>query len=164
MAALTFDNYVNSLRAYVKDSALKNILLKYAEENTDDEMGMYVQMALGFVNSIPPPVIEYSYGTFPIPSLLVHQAAIECLISNGIVSARNELTYNNGGITVKIHDSERYVKFIQILVRMTDLEIANFTKLKISININSGWGGVYSPYARLHGAGTSLQANSLLSG
>lgn len=162
--ALTFDNYVNSLRAYIKDSELKNILLKYAEENTDLDLEMYVQMAMGFLNSIPPPVIEYDYGTFPIPSLLVHQAAIECLISNGICHARNELSYNNGGITMKVYDSERYLKFIQILGRMADLEISNFGKLKVSINLNQAWGGVYSPYAYMGGRRATLQPNSILSG
>jgi len=164
MAALTYENYVSSLRSYIKDSELKNILLKYVEENTDEELGIYIQMAMGFLASIPPPVIEFTYATFPIPSLLLHQAAIECMISNGILSARNELTYNNGGITVKIHDSSRYLQFIQILIRMTDLEIRNLTNVKISINLNSAFGGVYSPYASLHGAAATLQPNSLLSG
>ena len=162
--ALTFDNYVASLRAYIKDSALKNILLKYTEENTTEELEMYVQMAMGFLNSIPPPVFEYDYGTFPIPSLLVHQSAIECLISNGVLHARNELPYNNGGITVKIWDSNRYIKFIQILTRMADMEIKNFTNLKKSINLNNCWGGVYSPYAYIGGRQSTLQPNSILAG
>jgi len=160
--ALTYENYVNSLRNYIKDSELKNILLKYTKENTDDELGMYVQMAMGFVASIPPPVINFTYGTFPIPSLLVHQAAIECMISNGILAARNELTYNNGGITVKIHDSQRYLQFIQILMRMTDFEIQNLTKMKIAINLDSAFGGVYSPYSYLHGRQSTLVPNSIL--
>lgn len=164
MAALTFENYVNSLRNYIKDSELKNILLKYTKENTDDELGMYIQMAMSFLASIPPPVISWDYGTFPIPSLLLHQAAIEAMISNGILHARNELTYNNGGITVKIYDSQRYLQFIQILMRMTDLEIKNLTNIKVSINLNNAFGGVYSPYAYLHGTQATLQPNSLLAG
>lgn len=162
--ALTYENYVSSLRNYIKDSELKNILLKYTKENTDDELGMYIQMAMGFLASIPPPVIEFTYATFPIPSLILHQAAIECMISNGILSARNELTYNNGGITVKVYDGQRYLNFIQILMRMTDLEIKNLTNVKVSINLNSAFGGVYSPYATLHGTQATLQPNSLLSG
>lgn len=161
---MTLTDYVNSLRSFIKDSDLKNILLEYREENTDSELEMYVQMAIGFLNSIPPPVAEYGYETFPVPSLLLHQAALECLISNGILHARNELAYNNGGLTVKIHDSERYLKYIQVLMRMTDIEISNFTNLKKSANLNACWGGVYSPYARMHGAGATLQPNSILAG
>ena len=162
--ALTEADYVTALKNFIKDHEIKNILLKYQVENTTEELTMYVQMAIGFLNSIPPPIYAYDYGTFPIPSLIIHQAALECLISNGICHARNELSYNNGGITVKIHDSERYLKYIQVLARMTDLEISNFTKMKISLNLNSAWGGVYSPYARLHGQGRTLQPNSLLAG
>jgi len=162
--ALTEANYVSSLRSYIKDLEAKNILLRYTKENTDDELTIYVQMAMSFLGSVPPFVIAFDYGTFPIPSLLVHQAAIECMISNGILSARNELTYNNGGITVKIHDSQRYLNFIQLLLRMTDLEIQNFTKLKISINLESSFGGVYSPYSYLHGRPATLNPNSILDG
>ncbi len=162
--ALTLENYRNSLRAYIKDSELKNILLRYVKENTDDELDMYVSMAIGFLNSIPPPIIEFTYATFPIPSLLVHQAAIECLISNGILHARNELTYNNGGITVKIWDSERYLKFIQILTKSADMEMQMLTKIKISANLNAAFGGSHSPYAWLHGSASTLNPNSILSG
>ena len=162
--ALSYDDYVTSLRSFIKDSALKNILLRFTEENTDDEIGMYVEMALGFLRSIPPPIIDFTYATFPIPSLLIHQAAIEAMISNGILAARNELTYNNGGITVKIHDSERYMKFINTLIRMTDLEIRNLTNIKVAINLENAFGGSYSPYAWLHGRAATLRPNSLLDG
>jgi len=162
--ALTEDNYVSSLRNYIKDSDIKNILLRYEKENVDAELQMYVQMAMSFLASIPPYVINFDYGTFPIPSLLVHQAAIECMISNGILHARNELTYNNGGITVKVFDSQRYLHFIQVLMRLADFEIQNLTKLKISINLDSGFGGVYSPYSYLHSRSQILNPNSILEG
>ena len=106
-----------------------NRLLKFTQENVDDELDLYINMALGFLNSIPPPVTTFTYATFPIPQLLLHQAAIECLISNGIVAARNDLTYNNGGVTVKISDGDRYLKHLQILyqhkwrIRRSELSI-----------------------------------------
>jgi len=162
--ALTYENYVNSLRSYIKDSELKNILLKYAKENTDEELGMYIQMAMSFLRSIPPFVIDFDYANFPFPSLIVHQAAIECMISNGILHARNELTYNNGGITLKVFDSQRYINFINALLRLTDFEIQNFTKLKIAININGSFGGIYSPYSYLHSRQQILNPNSILDG
>ncbi|HUS89918.1 MAG TPA: hypothetical protein VMW91_11270, partial [Desulfosporosinus sp.] len=143
---------------------LKNIILKYTQENTDAELGMYIQMAMSFLESIPPYIIAFDYGSFPIPSLLIHQAAIECMISNGIMHARNELTYNNGGLTVKIFDGQRYLNFINALLRLTDFEIRNLTNLKISVNLNGAFGGVYSPYASLHGSSQTLNPNSILSG
>jgi len=149
MAASTLQTYREALRAFIKDHSEKNRLLKFVIENTDDELDLYVNMALGFLNSIPPLIGNFTYGTFPMPSLLIRQATIECLISNGILNSRNELTYNNGGITLKVADGSRYLQHLQVLLNMTDREIANFTKVKVAINIENGYGGVHSPYAYL---------------
>jgi len=162
--ALTQENYRNSLRAYIKDEQEKNRLLEFQRENTDDDLDLYLNMALGFLNGIPPLIGNYSWGDFPIPSLLLHQATIECLISNGICNARNELTYNNGGITVKIPDGDKYLKHIQNLIRMTDLELSSYKTIKVALNINAGFGGSHSPYAWLHGRAQTLQPNSILNG
>ena len=162
--ALTEADYIDAVDRFIKDHGPLNRLLKFEEENTPDELGLYVNMALGFLNGIPPLLEPYSYGTFPIPSLLIHQATIECLISNSIVAARNDLTYNNGGVTVKIQDGDRYLKLLQILYRTTDMEISSYKQLKIALNINGGWGGVPSPYSSLHGRYATLQPNTILSG
>jgi hypothetical protein len=109
-------------------------------------------------------VFSFDFSTFPNPSLLIHQSTIELLISNGIVNARNDLTYNNGGVTAKIQDANRYLNLLQVLYRSTDAEIRNFTQLKIAANIMGGFGGVYSPYATLHGRQITLNPNSILTG
>ena len=162
--ALTEENYRNSLRAYIKDTAELNRLLKFTEENTDCELDLYINMAFGFLNSTPPLIDPFDFGSFPIPSLLLHQATIEALISNGVFAARNELAVNNGGITVKISDGDRYLRFYQILTRLTDNEISNLKSIKIALNIQNGWGGVYSPHGYLHGRGQTINPNALLSG
>jgi hypothetical protein len=164
MAALTLENYRNSLRAYIKDQSEKNRLLKFVEENTDDELDLYINMSLGFLNAIPPLIGNFDYGTFPIPSLLIRQGVIECLISNGICYSRNDLTYNNGGITVRVSDGDRYLRHLQILTTAADREITALGKIKIALNIEGGFGGVYSPYAWMHGRAATLQPNSILSG
>ena len=163
MAALTLSDYRTSLRAFIKDHALKNRLLAFIEENDDDELDLYLNMSLGFLNSIPPIIGSFTFATFPIPALIIHQATIECLISNGILGSRNELTYNNGGITVKVSDGDRYLRHLQWLTRLTDQEIKSLLSIKIALNIDGGFGGVFSPYAYLHGSGATLQPNSILS-
>lgn len=161
--AESLSTYRTSLRAFIKDAALKNRLLNFAEENTDSELDLYLNLALSFINVIPPLIGNYSFATFPIPALLVHQATIECLISNGIVNARNDLTYNNGGVTVKVSDGQKYLSHIQWLYRLTDREISAFRQIKIALNIEGGYGGVYSPYAWLNGNAATLQPNTILS-
>ena len=161
--ALDLETYRNSLRAFIKDQSTKNRLLNFAQENTDDELDLYLNMSLGFLNVIPPYVGSYSFATFPIPLLLIHQATIECLISNGILNSRNDLTYNNGGITVRISDGDKYLKHLQWLTRIADQAINSLIKIKIALNIEGGFGGVNSPYAYLHGSAATLQPNSILS-
>jgi len=149
--ALTLDDYRTALRNFIKDHDVLNRLIEFKQENTDDELDLYINMALGFLNSIPPIITPFTIGTFPIPALVIHQATIECLISNGIVMARNDLTFNNGGISVKISDGTRYLQHLQVLYNAADREIQSFKQIKVAININSGWGGVYSPYSYLGG-------------
>ena len=160
---MTQAEYLVAFRAFLKDEALKNRLLKFTEESTDDELDLYLNMALGWLSIIPPPLGMYTFETFPNPALLIHQATIECLISNSILQARNDLTYNNGGITIKVDDGERYLRLIQLLINRTDRMIEWYIKLKVSLNIENAFGGVFSPYAYLHGTAATLQPNSILS-
>jgi hypothetical protein len=165
MAAPTQAEYLSALRNFLKDIKDLNRLLKFELENADEPfLNLYLNMAFGFLNAIPPYIGPFTWGTFPIPNLLIHQATIECLISNSIVQARNELAYNNGGITVKIADGNRYMNLLQILYRATDMEISTLKQIKIAINIQNGYGGVSSPYSYLHGRSAVLNPNSILSG
>lgn len=160
---MTLAEYRTALRAFIKDHANKNRLLNFIEESSDSELDLYINMSLGFLNSIPPFIGSYSLANFPIPQLIIHQATIECLISNGILNSRNDLTYNNGGITVRLSDGDKYLKHLQWLTRIADQAISNLIKIKIALNIESGYGGVHSPYGYLHGTAATLQPNSILS-
>ena len=162
--AADLKEYRDVLRAFIKDNADLNRLLKFKQENEDSLLELYVNLALGFLNSIPPFIGPFTFANFPIPNLIIHQATIECLISNSIVQARNELTYNNGGITIKIADGSRYLNLLQMLYRATDSEISALKNIKIAINIQNAYGGVSSPYSYLHGRSAVLNPNSILAG
>jgi len=159
--ALNITQYKTIFRKFLKDHELLNRLLNFEEENLDDYLEIYLEMALGFLNSVPPYLNPYTYGDFPVPALLIHQATIEALISNSVLSARNDLTYNNGGITVKVQDGQRYAHLLGLLMQKTDMEIKQFQQLRISININGGWGYSPSPYINLAG-NMNLTPNSIL--
>lgn len=141
--------YREGLRKFIKDHEFMNRLLHFTEENTDEELDMYLNLAGSFLATVPPFINRPDPFTdgFPFYSLIIHQACIEALISNSIVQARNELTYNNGGITVKVDDGNRYLSLLQGLWKMADREIDNYQKWLQQININNGYGGVSSPYA-----------------
>jgi len=158
---MTLVEYNTALRNFIKDKELLNRLLKFVIENEEEDLDLYINMALGFLQYIPPFLGNPTIEEFPMPALLIHQATIECLISNSIVQARNDLTYNNGGVTAKVSDGERYLRLLQQLYRMADLEIAAYKQLKIAQNIAAGYGGVYSPYSTIHGTQQSLLPNSI---
>lgn len=142
--------YVEKLRQYIKDHDFMNRLLKFNEENTDSDLELYLDLAMAYLNSIPPAISIYGYQNFPIPQLVVLEAAIQALISNGIVNSRNELEYNNGGITVKIPNGDKYLRHIQVLRQQIDRFTYNYKQIKIAQNISRGFGGTSSPYAFLH--------------
>jgi len=148
MAVPTKNDYIESLRKFVKDLVAKNILLKFQVENEDDFLGLFLDMALSGLNSMPPPVASFAYANFPFCATLLHKAALECLISNDIVKSRNDLTYSDGGITV--NDGPKYQYIIQVLQRIVDKEEDYWRQYLINLNIQMGWGGVSSPYANLH--------------
>lgn len=145
---MTLIEYRSGLRVFLRDHADLNRLLKFEEENRDDSLDLYLNMAVGTLNALPPPVGNYGVDGFPIPGLLIHQAAIECLISNGILGARNELTYNNGGISVKIEGRDSYLPAINELRSLVAREVESFIKHKIGINVQGAWGGSFSPYLK----------------
>lgn len=161
---MDINQYRESLRGFIKDDEGLNRLLGFKEESDDTFLDMYLNMSLGFLNFIPPILEYFNYSNFPIPSLLIHQAAIEALISNNIVNARNDLIYNNGGVTIKVADAGKYLNTIQLLYRSTDMEIRMYKDAKVAANIMGCFGGVMSPYAYLSGRSITLNTNSLLSG
>ena len=148
----TTQEYVEALRAFIKDHDYLNRLLNFKEENNDDELKLYLNMANSFLETMPPFIVRPDplNPNFPFFSLVIHQATIEALISNSIVQARNDLTYNNGGITVKVDDGNRYLNLLQGLYRMADRELENYRKWLVALNISGGYGGVGSPYRFLH--------------
>jgi hypothetical protein len=162
--ALDLAAYRTSFRNFIKDYDFLNRLLEFKQENDDNTLDLYLNMSLGFLNSIPPYLGPFTWENFPIPNLIIHQATIECLISNTVVQSRNDLTYNNGGITVKVADGSRYLGALNALYRAAELEMNSLKGIKIAINIQSGWGGISSPYSYLHGRSAVLNPNSILSG
>lgn len=139
------------LRAYLIDFDTVNLLWEFEEESGDTQLDMYIFMALGSLNATPPPIKIFDVTEFPHPALLIHSAALECLRSNSIFQARNDIQYNNSGISVKMHDGQRYNTQLQFLSNLVSQEMEQFLKLKISLNCSAGWGGSWSPYATLNG-------------
>ena len=148
---MTQTQYKNGLRLFLNDFSNKNRIIKFEQENTDDALDLYLEMALGALVNIPPAVVQWGFDDFPIPALLIHQSAIECLMSNTILQSRNEIQYNNGGISVKFPDGGRYMNALNPLYRVLEMELKALVGIKVNANIDQSWGGVSSPYVFIAG-------------
>lgn len=155
----TFSQYVENLRAYLKDSGLENILLKYQQENSQEELELYVRLGISQMNMIPPNMVlnydENNIDTCPNASLVIMESTWHALVSNNILQARNDLAYSNGGITVKVEDAQRYLPTIQVLWNNMVSSRNFWAMYKKQINVNSilisgGGSGVCSPYSDLY--------------
>lgn len=81
-------------------------------------------------------------------SILRQGAVLHVLQSKSILSARNILSYgDSGGITVK--DMDVYGRYIALFNAFLTQYRRGAMGLKRSLNINGGYGGVYSEYANI---------------
>ena len=140
-----YQKYVDRLRDFLDDTVAQNDL-EGVEESTDWELYMALEDTWDELNYGFEP-IDVVYNTInEVPwGILRLGAVIQVLISKGIGSARNTLTYNDaGGITVKDKD-----KFGRYTVWFNTL-IADYRRkaqaLKRSKNIDGAYGGVESEY------------------
>lgn len=141
--------YVKRLREYLRDYEELNRLMEFKEESKDINLELCLEMALGEANALVPATDDYLFESHPMPNLIVLGAIPHVLISCTILRARNELTYNNGGITVKIPDSSVYLNVLSMLERMYHTAKESYVNNEKSKNIAKGFGGSSSPYAYL---------------
>ena len=162
MAGFTFPEYVTNLRTFLKDKDFYNILIGNKEESTDDpELELYVKMGINMVNMIPPYGVgglfdETNVQNSPATALIILESTWNALVSNDIMQSRNDLPYNNGGVSIQVEDRHRYIPIINELWKNLLYLRQLYATYKKSINISSilsggagGSSGVPSPYADL---------------
>jgi len=145
--------YVENLRKYLKDFDFLNRLLEFEQESSDLQLELYIQVSLGELNGMAPSNITFSLSEFKNPVLVILNGVIHCLLSCNVSYERNQLTYNNGGITVTVPDGSKYLRQIQYFQQIVATMKEEFRKEKISINAMGFFGGNSSPYAALHDRG-----------
>lgn len=141
--------YVKRLRRFLNDRAELNILEK-VQESTDLELYEALQDALDTINYTFLPSITYSsFSAFPSWLVLQYGATMQVLLSKGILSARNTLTYSDsGGVTVQ--DFDKYGRYINFYNMLANQFQRGFMAIKTTQNAESCYGGVDSEYATLN--------------
>ena len=67
------------------------------------------------------------------------------LTSKGILSARNTITYRDGG-GVTVQDYDRYGRYINYYNILVNKFLRGVTNMKLGANVDAAYGGVSSEY------------------
>ena len=146
--------YVDRMRRYLNDTATLNVL-EEEQESADVLIYEAIQDAMDEINNEFLPVTTYT-TIAEIPwNLLKMGATLQVLISKGILSARNQLTFNDtGGITVSDYDKYgRYVNWFNVLIAKYQRAIISW---KMNSNVENAYGDVPSEYRDI-GSGSGNQ-------
>ena len=134
------------LRLFLHDTPELNRLIR-RKESEEVFLDFAIDMAISDWNATTPLLRPVTIDNFPSLSMLMHGATIQVLISQGIVQARNELSYNAGGSSfVRSNKSNYYMQWAINLQNQYELKKRN---IKIQQNVNRGWGTVSSEYDRV---------------
>jgi len=132
--------FIDLLRKFLRDDATLNVLLK-TEENTNIQLYHALLMALDDINNTYQPITTYAdFSKLPSWNMLAFGATLNILTSEGILSARNTLTYSDsGGVTVQDYDKYgRYINYFNVLINKYVQMVKSW---KESLNISSVYGG-----------------------
>jgi|AntRauTorckE6833_2_1112554.scaffolds.fasta_scaffold00311_22 hypothetical protein len=140
--------YVDRTRSYIQDTAVKNDL-EGIEESTDLEIYYALDDTLGELSYEfgPHDMVFNSFSEVPL-RLLQTGAMLNILVSKGLLSARNTLTYTDqGGVTIQDQDQYgRYTVFYNMVINRYRNAAQSWKRSK---NINGAYGGVHSEYLNL---------------
>ena len=137
--------YVDRLRAYLNDTATQNIL-EATQESSDTELYHAIQDALDEINYEFTPATAYAkISEVPSWNLLKIGATLQILTSKGILSARNTVTYNDGG-GVTVQDMDKYGRYINYFNILVNKYIRGVSSMKMGSNVEDAYGGVSSEY------------------
>lgn len=131
------------LRLFLLDTAELNRLIR-KKETEEDLLQFALDMAISDWNSTTPVLGQVTMANYPSLYLLMHGAAIQVLKSQGILQARNELSYNSGGSSFIRSNKTQY--YSTWMINFSNEYETKKRHFKIQQNINRGWGGVQSEY------------------
>jgi len=135
--------YVNRLRRFLQDQGVLNTL-DQVQESTNVDLYFALQDTLDEIN-VTGNVTTYSSFTDVPWSILKLGGVLNILISQGILSARNQLTYNDtGGIQVSDLDKYgRYVNWFNVLIAKYQRAVISW---KLTKNVDEAYGEIPSEY------------------
>lgn len=131
------------VREFISDYPERNLLLDEQEfSNTFIELCM--DLGVSEYNVISPRT-GYDRSNFPSKSLLLLGTLWQMYLGRSAMMARNNLTYTDGGLQIPVEEKYELYKNLSDNFRAQFMEAA--MRLKVSINMEAGWGEVRSDEA-----------------
>jgi hypothetical protein len=136
--------FIGQVRDYMRDFPEYNALLD-GEETSDGLISLCADLAADDFTNTMPPIGNFQVENHPSLYLLLLGTVIQILRSAGILQARNNLNYSDGGLTVATSDKAQiYRAYAQWIITEYEHKKRN---LKISLNAGAAYGGVRSEYS-----------------
>lgn len=140
MATLT----AQEVREFVLDKIEKNYLVD-GEELSDTQINIAMELTIADWNSTPP-TDAVSVPNFPFKHVLMYGTLYRCFTGLSALLARNTFAFTDGGLSIPLE--ERF-QLYQALTAMYQAEYSSsMSKIKISQNMDQGWGHMGSDYNR----------------
>ena len=134
---------VAEVREYVSDYAPNNYLID-GEEFSETYVALCMSLAAEEFNALSP-FTTYSLLTFPSKSVLLLGTIWKMMDGKSLLLARNTMNYTDGGLQIPIE--ERAELYSNLASKFGGQFKDSAVKLKINMNMESGWDSVYSDYS-----------------
>lgn len=134
---------IDEVQEIIRDKPELNRLLD-GTEFTSTVISIAMDLAVSAYNSMPPLGMT-TIGNFPSKSLLLEGTLWKMFSGQAALKARNTMNYSDGGLTIPIE--EQYQMYAQIAELYGQSFQMNARNLKTHLNIEQGWGEVFSDYS-----------------
>lgn len=125
---LHMQNYIRRFRNKTADfDPLLNILNEQKLEFSDEQVAGYIEESWYMINEKEPRT-SYPLERFPRTALLLDGAMMMMLEAKGILELRNQISYNDAGLSVNLHDKSGH--YAQWLAQKATLFLQDLTQFK----------------------------------
>lgn len=138
--------YVDRLRRFLQDQDILNTL-DQVQESTNVDLYFALQDALDEIN-VTSNVTDFTAFSEVPWSILKIGGMLNILISQGVLSARNQLTYNDSG-GIQVSDLDKYGRYVNLFNTMVVKFQRSIIAWKINKNVDDAYGEIPSEYADL---------------
>jgi hypothetical protein len=135
----------DDVREYLRDSVGNNLLID-TEEFNDVVINLAMDLACSEFNMMPPSSAVDRF-MFPNKALLMSGTLYKMFYGQAALLARNTMQYSDGGLQIPIE--ERFALYQSLAAMYKEDFQSSCRMLKISINMDEGWGEVRSDYATM---------------